>query len=594
MNTWEEQARHFLANEKEFMLGALPTEQSNPKTTGFSAAVTHDTGEGIRVLQRVDRDIGETVGGLFGAPEFARLTQAMTDALEAGRRIFFSGCGATGRLSILLEAMYRRFWIENEAVGSTDASLRLRDSVRSIMTGGDFALVRSVENFEDYASFGRQQTIDAGVGDGDLFVAISEGGETSSVIGSAWGALEAGARVFFVCNNPADVLAECVVRSREIIEDSRITNIHLVSGPMAIAGSTRMQATTYELLYVGAALESAMARLLDRLGIKPDAAGSPEADDYPTIFNQLLEDLEKDGAVRVMADYTEMEQAIYESRGLVTYMGDRFLLDIFTDTTERSPTFKLPPFRKHDDENAPRSWAFVNHPLYPTREAWPHVLAREPRCLEWNGGTYRRLGAAESICANPPGISRRDLDKILIGNEVDPERAATTANAAVLVMAGAEAGCAGAPGSPLMRAFAGCAAPFAQRASLYVGPDEFRPDEVENHFNIHCRLPASPIRLWDHLAIKLALNTISTAAMGRMGRVMGNWMVHVEPTNKKLIDRGSRLIAELGGVDYERACRLLHRTIEETAALPPTERAVASPVAIAIARLKSEHQGPAQ
>ena len=40
------------------------------------------------------------------------------------------------------------------------------------------------------------------------------------------------------------------------------------------------------------------------------------------------------------------------------------------------------------------------------------------------------------------------------------------------------------------------------------------------------------------MAIKLVLNTLSTATMARMGRVMGNAMVWVSPSNKKLIDRG--------------------------------------------------------
>ena len=39
-----------------------------------------------------------------------------------------------------------------------------------------------------------------------MVFAITEGGETSFVIGTAWEGLERGARVAFVYNNPDDVL----------------------------------------------------------------------------------------------------------------------------------------------------------------------------------------------------------------------------------------------------------------------------------------------------------------------------------------------------------------------------------------------------
>ena len=42
--------------------------------------------------------------------------------------------------------------------------------------------------------------------------------------------------------------------------------------------------------------------------------------------------------------------------------------------------------------------------------------------------------------------------------------------------------------------------------------------------------------------------------MAKMGRVLSNWMIQVLPTNKKLIDRSVRIIAELAQIPYERAC----------------------------------------
>ena len=59
-------------------------------------------------------------------------------------------------------------------------------------------------------------------------------------------------------------------------------------------------------------------------------------------------------------------------------------------------------------------------------------------------------------------------------------------------------------------------------------------------------------------AEKLVLNMISTASMIRLGHVKGNKMVGMQLTNKKLVDRGSRMImGETGIEDYDLAKRLL-------------------------------------
>ena len=46
---------------------------------------------------------------------------------------------------------------------------------------------------------------------------------------------------------------------------------------------------------------------------------------------------------------------------------------------------------------------------------------------------------------------------------------------------------------------------------------------------------------------------ISTALMIKMGRIKGNRMVKMQLTNEKLIDRGTRMIAESTGLPYNEA-----------------------------------------
>jgi N-acetylmuramic acid 6-phosphate etherase len=67
-------------------------------------------------------------------------------------------------------------------------------------------------------------------------------------------------------------------------------------------------------------------------------------------------------------------------------------------------------------------------------------------------------------------------------------------------------------------------------------------------------------RMKSGTAQKMVLNMISTSLMIRMGRVEGNRMVKMQLTNAKLIDRGTRMIQESLGLDYEEARQRLLTT----------------------------------
>lgn len=59
-------------------------------------------------------------------------------------------------------------------------------------------------------------------------------------------------------------------------------------------------------------------------------------------------------------------------------------------------------------------------------------------------------------------------------------------------------------------------------------------------------------------AQKLVLNMISTSAMIRLGHVVGNIMVDMQLSNRKLVERGTRMIMEETGLaDYGKARELL-------------------------------------
>lgn len=64
-------------------------------------------------------------------------------------------------------------------------------------------------------------------------------------------------------------------------------------------------------------------------------------------------------------------------------------------------------------------------------------------------------------------------------------------------------------------------------------------------------------RMKSGTAQKLVLNMISTTVMIKLGKVKGNKMVDMQLSNAKLVDRGTRMIMESTGLDYEFAKHLL-------------------------------------
>ena len=184
------------------------------------------------------------------------------------------------------------------------------------------------------------------------------------------------------------------------------------------------------------------------------------------------------------------------------------------------------------------------------------------------------MGASEKIMNNPPAVGKDDILKFMIGNDEDRSRLEVLENAAVFVLGASEIN-----NAKFMKAFNEASAEYSKKSGLIVG--EFYKD---GFFNVPCNAVKSPLSVMEHLAVKLVLNTVSTGTMVRLGKVTGNWMSCVEVTNKKLMDRGVRIISELCGIPYNEACHELHETLEEFNAKPPSKKI--SPVKYTVNKLK--------
>lgn len=90
--------------------------------------------------------------------------------------------------------------------------------------------------------------------------------------------------------------------------------------------------------------------------------------------------------------------------------------------------------------------------------------------------------------------------------------------------------------------------PSSQRPNVVIAP------------NVGPEILTGSTRLKAGTATKLVLNIFTTLAMVQMGKVEGNLMVDVNPSNVKLRDRAVRIVRELTGADAVQATAALEKT----------------------------------
>jgi len=492
----DQKAKQFLDISSQYKLGALITESPHPATSNLSMLAREDLPEAIRILKSLDNNTIDIL--VSKIQDLLRLKSVIKETLDSGNNIYFCGCGATGRLSLTIETLWRQVHRNDD----------LKERVFSFMAGGDVALIRSIENFEDFTHYGARQLDEAGFIDGDLLVGTTEGGETPFVIGAVERASEISNRKpYFLYCNPDDILSLAAERSKRVILNERIEKINLTVGPMAVTGSTRMQSSTILLAAAGSAL-----------------LWSGEADSVLSAEIERFRVFWKNTEIGFIKAFTELESAISKKGEYILYEADRYLgVTIITDTTERSPTFSLYPFENENEPELPPSLCYLFMPQYPdSLTAWSQLLWRAPRTLEWHGidgiaSMKRLLGFDFSVQL----LNRR--------NKLTP----------------------GVPHHHFI-------------ISSGDSGLSFTLDNLEHTF------PASGLNpLFMHLTLKMILNTQSTLVMGRLERYEGNVMTYVRASNNKLIDRAVRYIDLILrkkniSLSYIELTHLLFSTMEKT------------------------------
>jgi len=225
----------------ESHIAELSTEQRNPKSIGIASLPT------LGILETIN-DFDQTVATRVRAalPVIERAVSLITERLEAGGRLVYTGAGTSGRLGIMDAA---------ECSPTYGVS-----NVMGVMAGGRDAVFKAREMLEDERNGAPSELESIGLSPKDVLFAVAASGRTPYCIGALEYAKKTGAgRISLACNKGA------------VISGYAEVAIEIDTGPEVIMGSTRMKAGTAEKLVmnmVSTAVMIKLGRTYDNLMIK--------------------------------------------------------------------------------------------------------------------------------------------------------------------------------------------------------------------------------------------------------------------------------------------------------------------------------------
>lgn len=194
----------------------LKTEQRNPNSTHIDKMTSYEM---MEVISRENFNAAKAVEEAL--PQIAEAVEKISKRINNGGRLFYIGCGSSGRLGIL---------DASECPPTYGVS---PDMVIGLISGGDKAIRNAVENAEDNYEAGQRDISVYNLTELDSIIGISVAGGAQYVIGALEHAKKNGAlTVGLTCNEGCKI--------SQIVDVSIVTD----TGAEVITGSTRMKAGT--------------------------------------------------------------------------------------------------------------------------------------------------------------------------------------------------------------------------------------------------------------------------------------------------------------------------------------------------------------
>jgi N-acetylmuramic acid 6-phosphate etherase len=209
-----------------------PTEQRNPRTIDIDLLPTQGV---LELLHAEDEIVPGAVRAALGP--IAEVVDEAAERVRRGGRVHYFGAGSSGRIAVLDAA---------ELVPTFSLPPGV---VVAHLAGGDEAIRQAVEDVEDDEDCGAREAA-AGVTGADLVLGLSASGRTPYVAGALATASRLGAFTAVATCNPGSPLQ--ALADVAIVADT---------GPEAIAGSTRLKATSAFKLILNGFSTALMIRL---------------------------------------------------------------------------------------------------------------------------------------------------------------------------------------------------------------------------------------------------------------------------------------------------------------------------------------------
>src|SRR5881394_3691986 len=203
------------------------------------------------------------------------------------------------------------------------------------------------------------------------------------------------------------------------------------------------------------------------------------------------------------------------------------------------------------------------------------ALQQGGRLIYVGAGTSGRLGVLDATeCpptfGTPPSLvvgviagGYGALVKSVEGAEDDVNAAAADMDKAAITNRDVVVGIAASGTTPYVRAALGRAQTLGARSMLVTcsTPPKVLSETCDVIINpiVGPEVLTGSTRLKAGTATKLVLNTLTTGAMIRLGKVYGNLMVDLVAVSNKLTDRGQRIVMECTGVSREEARSAIER-----------------------------------
>lgn len=214
-------------------LAGLTTETVNINTTSIDECSTLEM---VKLISKEDELVIKAVNAELN--NIADAVDTIYESLKDGGRLFYVGCGTSGRLGVL------------DASECPPTYGTSPEMIQGYIAGGDTALRNAVEGSEDDKDAGYRLADEAKMRAGDVLVGITASGSAPYVIGTAMRAKELGMKTIALVNNRDSRLGKiCDIEIAPIV------------GAEVIMGSTRMKSGTAQKLVLNMLSTCTMIKL---------------------------------------------------------------------------------------------------------------------------------------------------------------------------------------------------------------------------------------------------------------------------------------------------------------------------------------------